>query len=60
MKHTQRPAWMGPVRRAPENKPAPSPTEAPRVVPEQGYDPYDTVRARKLLLDAWEGKRKRD
>lgn len=51
---------MGPVRRAPENKPAPSPTEAPRVVPEQGYDPYDTVRARKLLLDAWEGKRKRD
>ncbi len=60
MKHTQRPAWMGPKRRIQEDKPVQGLTEAPRTLPEQGYDPYDTVRARKLVLDAWDGKRKRD
>ncbi len=72
MKHTKRPSWMAPARRAPENKPVQGlsavPKALPRPLPElglgpqqgQGYDPYDTIKTRKLDLDVWQGKPKRD
>ncbi|HEY4212302.1 MAG TPA: hypothetical protein VGM84_12540 [Steroidobacteraceae bacterium] len=59
MKHLKRPAWMGP-RRTQHNKPVEGLTAASKAGSQQGYDPYDTVRTRKLVLDAWQAKPKRD
>ena len=71
MKNSQRPAWMGASRRAPQSVPQPQvsagpPLQAaagigrrPAKTRNRGYDPYDTVNTRFPDGDVWQGKPKR-
>ncbi len=71
MKNSERPAWMGPSRRAsPPAPPKPQPTPVPAPEPaaegmrppkasNRGYNPYDTVNTRFPDVDIWKGKPKR-